>query len=269
MLDKNGAQKLWANASDLERRRLKLDSDPWTSREGIKLDGCPKQVEPRTFLTEVLNLRWAKYCQKMGLPYDAAPPPHLFSDLRQRPSRQLVGGSLVMLTSSVAYWHLGDRVLAPIEYFLHNGWDDKSLRVADVNTPVPGWPEKALPTKKEDDDQSPPKKRRRRARRQGAAGPKLKDLAANGMALPDLMLMMYTCVLSINSEKSIFEHAPNFNAMHNFENVSATELRADDMNAHILSSPFEMSAEVVDSDREDNNDEFDDGGASDYEGDAD
>ena len=176
----------------------------------MKLCGVAKVLAAhRTSYTEAIDLRWAELCLKRGMPFDSAAPPDVFTDISQALCRQLVDGAAVLLTSSQIYWYHGDRLLCPLEYFLHNGWPS-SISFANLNEPVDGWPELPSATRLSATNRlkqaaRPPKRRRRRAN----ITPVAIDLAANGFCLPDVCLVMYTALLSDFTDSNVFEQVPD------------------------------------------------------------
>ena len=89
-----------------------------------------------------------------------------------------------------------------MEYFLHNGWKE-DINFEGINEIIPAWPTAETPRMPSPDGQGfyPPAKRRRIPTQMAIV---IKDLAANGMALPDLMMMMITSVLTVRSDRHIF-----------------------------------------------------------------
>ena len=202
----------WQAKADSKRASLQLEDQlfPWTGRKEVKLSGVPKVLAAqRTSYTEAIDLRWAELCLKRGMHLDSAAPPDVFTDISQAIDRQLVDGGAGMLTSSQIYWYQGDRLLCPLEYFLHNGWPS-SISLANVNEPVCGWPELPSTTRLSATNRlkqaaRPPKRRRRRVN----IAPVAIDLAANGFCLPDVCLVMYTSLLSVLTDSTVFEQVPD------------------------------------------------------------
>ena len=182
--------------------------------------GCSKQLYSYNFLSETVNIRWLRYCADAQQPSNSAPPPFLTSDISQSCKRQPKSGRSTMLTSSKIYWHENDRTLCPREYFMQNGWE-RDIELTDVNEPVVGWPTSDKRTRQMPrapasvhavaPPESPSTKRRRvshppKQRCKGLAATVV-DLAANGMALPDLALITYTSLLS--TRDGVFEQQPD------------------------------------------------------------
>ena len=173
--------------------------------------GCSKQKYERNFLHETVNLRWERYCKAQGLAVYAETPKGLMTDVHHSYSHQLRDGSCILQTSSLPYWHLQDRTLCPLEYFLQNGWDEADLGWDTCNLHVESWPEqdevrqKKAPADGPSDGQ-PPQKRQRPRKTQH--GPKIINLASNSMGLPELMSICYTSFLS--SDTDLFQIAPDF-----------------------------------------------------------
>ena len=170
-------------------------------------------------------------------PTEAVAPPSFFTDLRQDINHQLSNGSAVVLTSSNMFWHHQDRTLAPIEYMLSNGWDC-DIRVDDLAEPVPGWPEYQVCKKgKKKAGSSPPaskKPRHQPSRRRGGVGPKVVDIAANGMCLPDILLVAYTSVLTMSG---VGENMPDYSTYAGSRSSSQVEFHVDDID-RVLSGQF-------------------------------
>ena len=142
----------------------------------------------------------------------------------------------MLLTSSQIYHHLSDRTLTPLELFMNNEWPSSTI-LTGLNDLVPGWPSAApkthraaaKPKAKASSSSTPLSRPRSRShgpppsavelaskKRKAGAGRKKQcsstalDLAANGMCLSDLFLIMYTSVLS--TDWGMFENKPDFNA---------------------------------------------------------
>ena len=205
------------------RQKLGVDADyrPWISRSQIILKGCSKQQHESNFLWELLDIRWMRFVRQAGLSDTDDAPSFLFTDARQNVNRQLRSGSMSLLTSSLPYWHAADRVAIPLECFLHNGWD-QSIKLASINEPVSEWPvadEKVATSKKK--QTGPVKPRRQQTTPQDATA--TANLAANGMALPDLCLVLYTSILTISD---LWEHAadwtPDPSNVHEARDVELT-----------------------------------------------
>ena len=237
---KTGEPRKWIKVSSDQRLSIRgpyAQSDPWTSRHNVFMRGSPAQAGHPNFRDELVNVRWMQYCEHHGLnPETAEPPAMLFTDLRQNIPHQYRDGCAVLLTSSQIYHHLSDRTLTPLELFMNNGWPSSTI-LTGLNDLVPGWPSAApkthraaaKPKAKASSSSTPLSRPRSRShgpppstvelaskKRKAGAGRKKQcsstalDLAANGMCLSDLFLIMYTSVLS--TDGGMFENKPDFNA---------------------------------------------------------
>jgi len=98
-----------------------------------------------------------------------------------------------MLGGSAIYWYQGDRLLVPEEHAFHLGWGD------DINVSQLDLPLESPEVPQNDDDCSAPAKKKRRLRRGVGPmpyGPKLVELAGNGMSIPDASLILYSTIMA-------------------------------------------------------------------------
>ena len=208
--------KSWVNIFAAHRKANGIDNmHPWCSRSDVMIRGCTPQPTGPSFIKEILDCRYLAFCSRTGTSLNASRadlPSRLFTDVRHDIHHQLADGSMVMQTSSMPYWHAGDRVAMPLEFFAHNGYDIDSLNVSDINVVPQDWPAEDT----EADRQPQPAKKRRvsRSGRSGLVSTKLTDLAANGMCLPDVFTIIYTSLLSTDSD--LWENAPHFDYFGNF-----------------------------------------------------
>ena len=221
----DGTPRTWVLETRAAREKLVLSdasqANAWTDRPEVQMRGCSRQMTPYNFLNETVNIRWLRFCADAQLPPDSAPPSFLCTDTSQSVARQPKTGRVTMLTSSKVYWHERDRTFCAREYFLQNGWE-RDLDLTDVSAPVEGWPTSAQHTSQSPrapatvHAAAPPENPSAKRRRVSHAPPKqtrkghqrtVVDLAANGMALPDLALITYTSLLS--TLDGVFEQQPD------------------------------------------------------------
>ena len=220
----DGTPRTWVLETTAARQMFALSdasqANAWTDRPEVQMRGCSQQMHPYNFLHETVNVRWLRFCADFQLPPDSAPPSFLCTDTSQSINRQPKSGRVTMLTSSKIYWHQRDRSICAREHFLQNGWE-RDIDLTDVNEAVEGWPASATQTSQSPrapatkHAAAPPENPRAKRRRVSHAPqqPRLGlertvvDLAANGMALPDCALIMYTSLLS--TRDGVFEHQPD------------------------------------------------------------
>ena len=226
---------------------------PWTSRPEIMLHGVtPQPVDKPTFIKEIVDTRFLAYCARNSLQPSIAREDvsdRLFTDLRHDIHHQIASGSMVMQTSSLPYWYRGDRVAMPIEFFSHNGYDIEELNVQDVNIMIPDWPADAAAGLEDDDPPGPSRKKQKtrvcKTGRNGLVSTKLVDLAANGMCLPDLMMIIYTSLLS--AETDLWEHEPFYDhrsdiksntksnsSVASDDHADSENLNVESLSAHVM-----------------------------------
>ena len=203
----NSVVRKWHAMIAKKQGKLKMEATdaPWTGRPTTRVRGASTQlVAPWNFQHTLLNCRWEEICQRCGWDSSTdAPPPSLFADIRQNIERQRLDGRTTLMTKSLVYWYLRDRCLCPEEHLLNQGWSD-GANISTLTEAVEGWPGYLLPKTKVKKDGA------RRLTRSGAVGPALVDLAGNMMAAPDLLLVEYCTLLSVNS--SLFANAPDDHA---------------------------------------------------------
>ena len=194
-----------------------------------------------------------------------------------------------MLTSSQMYHYATDRTLCPLEYFLNNGWPSYT-DLSSINDRIQDWPQ---PTAKASGEprthrakakasssssvttplsrasargQVPPstvERASKKARKAGGGRKKRSsstalDIAANGMRLPDLFLVMYTSMLS--SDGGMFQNKPDFNATfqtyRDDEDVGPVEVDAS-LDAQRFAERVGITEEEASEDEENQEDEDD------------
>ena len=210
----NGDERTWVKRTRRARAHLGPDFAwpfrPWTGRPNVKMNGASSQISDYCFLNEMVDLRWIRYCRSNGLdPATAQAPMFLFTDLRHGETHQLRDGNCVILCNSLPYHNASDRTLIPYEKFLMNGWED-NIMTEGLAKVLQQWPtqHRTLNCKKEpdvllDSESKPvePPKKKQRPGRQYNVNSVLSDLSGNGMSIPDLTVVMYTCMLSAISDQ--------------------------------------------------------------------
>ena len=194
-----------------------------------------------------------------------------------------------MLTSSQMYHYATDRTLCPLEYFLNSGWPSYT-DLSSINDRIQDWPQ---PTAKASGEprthrakakasssssvttplsrasargQVPPstvERASKKARKAGGGRKTLSssaalDIAANGMCLPDLFLVMYTSMLSCDG--GMFQNKPDFNATfqtyRDDEDVGPVEVDAS-LDAQRFAERVGITEEEANEDEENQEDEDD------------
>ena len=185
---------------------------PWSSRPHVHFNGCSRQGNDYNLLRELCDLRWARYASERGIDmHSNIIPSNLWCDTRQNIYRQRRDGTLTMLSKTLAYNYSRDRCATGVEMLMHQGWSS-DINATDINARVPDWPDELRfyqSKKKEGDDpstSSAPPPKRRKTNRCPYSGTSLTDLAGNGMAIPDLSLVVNASFLSMRS--NLFQNPP-------------------------------------------------------------
>ena len=104
---------------------IDLEAVAWTKRPNVFLRGLPAQTNRKNFIHDVINLRAVKHALRVGLPLSLPEvPADLLTDVRQQVRRQSRDGTAILLTGSLLYWYLGDRILTCEEHCFLMGYDD-------------------------------------------------------------------------------------------------------------------------------------------------
>ena len=211
----DGSPLEWVKWSSECREKLSLgDQRPWSGRPNIQMRGVSNQSDPRSFISELTDCRWAKLCRKRGLPLDAPAPEDVCTDLRQNLRRQDETGGVALLTSSLPYSHLRDRTFVARENMAQLGWPF-DVKSSMLRRAVPNWPEVAKPNKatqkrpEAEAADEPPKRRQKKqpVLRRATTECLLNKIASNGMCLPDVSLVSYAQLLAMENAE-IFPNPP-------------------------------------------------------------
>ncbi len=213
---KSGGPQDWVIWSQDYREKNALEDmcQPWTSRPEIELRGLSRQSDPVSFLSELIDLRWVKFCKASKLNVWGPAPEGLCTDTRHRLRNQDSLGGVHLLTTSVPYHYHSDRCFVPREHFAQLGYNFRDIKTTTLRKAIEGWPEDPKKRKKAakvaatashtEDIEAPqlPKRRKRKPpeNRRSSVNSLLADLAGNGMCCQDVTLMKYTGEPSIISD---------------------------------------------------------------------
>ena len=182
---------------------------PWTMRTGVSLRGCTRQVSEHSFLSELVNIRWMRFCVANGITasqmMSVPAPKSCWTDLRQNINRQLADGSATMLRASLFYAHYLDRVACAEEMMLHQGWD-VDVKLGSIDMTVPNWPAELRQCKTKKDVQPKRQRLEDAVKSSKSLGSTIRDLAGDAMCIADLSCILYA--ISLASPSDVFECPP-------------------------------------------------------------
>ena len=201
--DTDKKQMGWVKRHQDRRKTLNLEpmERPWTGREGIHLRGVRRQEAYPNFAHEVLDLHFAQMQKFYGNKIDDPPPSDIFTDIRQGWRYQKPNGRNTLLCKTLVYNFDRDRILAPEEHLLLQGWD--------LDVDLNGINELFLAAIREylngvDDGEEPSRKVRRPQKKHPETC--IKRMWGSSFALSDVGLFLYVSLLA--SPNNVFEHPP-------------------------------------------------------------
>ena len=214
--------RVWHAEVATQRKRLELaeNEDPWTSRFGASMQGLRKQANNRNFLHELINLRWAQSCSSRGLPaaVTADVPANLMVDASQAFHHQGNGPAGTPLSGSKLFWFWANRVLAPQEHMMLQGWPKDMIDLSGFKEVPPHFPIQLVSVEaRKRANKSPdclawlnpeqPEQKVRKVRKPRMQDPKtqLIGLAGDAQCLPDCAAVIKAMFLC-DDDPTVFDH---------------------------------------------------------------
>ncbi len=193
-------QRGWLGKFKNIRENLEVGQEerPWTDRPGVQLRGLRRQVNPRNFLHENINCRWAKFCRYIEKDFSHVPEVDVCTDYGKSDDRQRNNGSIVLHTNSHVYWHNRDRSLCPEEHFALQGWDADDVNLEGLTNP---WPNDILDALHP--DTAGQKRRKVKVREHDVS---IRRMLGNSMNLAEIGPLMLASYLAQNN--GMYENGP-------------------------------------------------------------